>query len=327
MMIRKGYSNNISVYLDDFLICCPTFNECCNALKDLLALVRKLGFAVNYKKLVDPTQCLIFLGVQLCSVTMSLSLPQDKLCLLKTELAQFSCRKRVSKRQLMHLNGLLNWAAGVVYGGRVYLRRLIQLCNSLNHKSDRVILSEDAKLDIQWWSIFLDRFNGKAACLDSVPVINVYTDASGQGGGGTFNNDWFYLNWQVDWPAVSFLHINNLEILAILLAAWRWAPMWEGKHVIILSDNTSAVAAINKGKCNNSIIMQGIRLLFWLSVDFNFKITAKHIAGSKNIAADAASRLMEPGKLEVLSSCIDISYAHLYCNMSIDSYNMFCRKR
>ena len=322
MMVCRGFGN-IVVYLDDFLYVDSSFETCCSALSTLHKLVRKLGFAVNYNKMVDPTQCLTFLGIQLCSKTCTLSLPVDKLQTLKDELSLFVTRNRVSKKQLMRLNGLLNWAAGVVYGGRVYLRRLIYLCNTLKNKSDRTKLSAEAKLDLLWWRSFMDRFNGRAKCLDPVPVTSVYTDACKDGGGGVFLGDWFYCNWLSDWPKVAGLHINNLEILAILLAAWRWAPFWEGKHVIIMSDNITAIAAINKGKCNNVNIMQGIRHLFWLSVQYNFKITARYIPGVKNVAADAASRILEPGKLQLLKSYVNTDFA--WYNMSLDSYILFCR--
>ena len=54
MMKRRGY-NTIICYLDDFLIVAQTFSECMQALNELLRLLRRLGFQINYNKLEGPT--------------------------------------------------------------------------------------------------------------------------------------------------------------------------------------------------------------------------------------------------------------------------------
>ena len=82
-------------------------------------------------------------------------------------------------------------------------------------------------------------------------------------------------------------------MLAIYFAAKHWAPSWSGQHIVIHSDNTTAVSILNKGSCKNKVVMGFLRELFWLSAIYNFRITAKHIPGHKNVIADAISRLHE----------------------------------
>ena len=82
-------------------------------------------------------------------------------------------------------------------------------------------------------------------------------------------------------------------MLAIYFAAKHWAPSWSGQHIVIHSDNTTAVSILNKGSCKNKVVMGFLRELFWLSAIYNFRITAKHIPGQKNVVADAISRLHE----------------------------------
>ena len=64
MMSRQGFI--VVVYLDDFLICEKTKNRCTCALaiRFLISLLRKLGFSINWKKVVDPSQVLVFLGIE-----------------------------------------------------------------------------------------------------------------------------------------------------------------------------------------------------------------------------------------------------------------------
>ncbi len=154
MMARKGY-DHIVVYLDDFLIISDTQQECAAALNCLIQLLRKLGFSIHWGKVVDPTRRITFLGIELDSIEMSLRLPQEKLMKLKCELKDTLMRKRATKRQLQSLAGRLSWAAGVVRGGRVFLRRIFNKISSLKHASHKTLLNTDIRQDILWWAEFL----------------------------------------------------------------------------------------------------------------------------------------------------------------------------
>lgn len=176
MMSRRGF-NCIVAYLDDFFICAPSREECASIMGTLIRLLRKLGFMINWKKVIDPTQSITFLGIEISSIDMQLCLPGDKQGQIKEELAKFKLRKRASKKQLQSLTGKLNWASSVVYGGRVFLRRLINAMNSLKHSSHKLRISQHMSQDLHWWHSFMVHFNGKSLLLDKVPVTPVYTDA------------------------------------------------------------------------------------------------------------------------------------------------------
>ena len=51
MVVKRGVAA-VVVYLVDFFICAPTMEECAAALNTLL--LRKLGFRINWDKVVDP---------------------------------------------------------------------------------------------------------------------------------------------------------------------------------------------------------------------------------------------------------------------------------
>ena len=72
-------------------------------------------------------------------------------------------------------------------------------------------------------------FNGESAVLDKQPITTVHCDACKAGCGGTYGSDWFYCNWALDWPLVEALRINCKELLAVAVAATRWAPLWRGR--------------------------------------------------------------------------------------------------
>lgn len=326
MMSRRGY-DSLVVYLDDFLVIAPTRSQCQQAQTTLIYLLRKLGFQISWSKVIDPTQQIVFLGIELDTVSMCLRLSEDKLLQIQEELVAFSKRRRASKRQLMSLTGKLNWAAAVVHGGRVFLRRVIDLTNTLQNKTDRTLLSDSMRRDIDWWLQFMCQFNGKSAVLDRQPITTVYTDACNSGCGGVFGSDWFYCNWALDWPKILPLHINYKELLAVIMAATRWAPLWRGKRIYILSDNQATVGMLNRGTVKHPKVMEAMRWLFWLSAIYGFHLTARYIPGASNVAADSASRLLEPGQWARLLDCLpprhrDLPYVPL--NNITDAVAYFC---
>ena len=91
----------------------------------------------------------------------------------------------------------------------------------------------------------------------------------------------------------------------IVLAAKRWHKRWANKHIVIHSDNKTAVNIINKGSTPDQTIMTELRQLFWLSALFNFRITVQYIKGKHNTVADAISRLHEaPCHVHILDSVL-----------------------
>ena len=294
MMARKGYDLTI-VYLDDFLIISKNKHICAEALVVLIQLLRKLGFMIHWGKVADPTMHITFLGIVLDSVSMTLSLLEEKVLLLKQELQSSFRKNRFTKPQLQSLAGRLSWAASVVKGGRVFLRWIFNTICVLRHNAHRVHISSEMRKDLLWWSNFMDTFNGRSTLFDRCPIECVFTDACNEGAGVFFGQDWFYFNWSQDWPQAALFHINEKEIIAVALAAYRWALFWRNKHIIIYSDNSVTVSALNKGTCRNDEIMRCIRSLFWLSASFNFYLTACYLPGVRNVAGDSGFPFKHPG--------------------------------
>ena len=149
MTAKRGF-HDVVVYLDDFLVIGCTAAECHAAYNTLLQLLNDLRFQISMHKLVLPTQKLVFLGVQLDTLLCQMSLPQPKLRELQTLVSHFSTKRRASKKKLQQLAGKLNWACRVVFGGRTFLRRILDTMNSLTSSSAKCRLFEAFHLDIQW---------------------------------------------------------------------------------------------------------------------------------------------------------------------------------
>ena len=293
MMHRRGFPG-VVCYLDDFLCVGTSWEECNSTLMTLMDLLRELGFAINYNKVVDPARRLVFLGVEMDAEERVLRLPTDKLTALQREIrAALSCRS-LTKKALQSLAGRLNWATRVIYGGRFHLRRVLDRIQCLKAPWHRTRVTDGVKADLLWWMEFLPSFNGRTPMVDCRPTTPVCLDACLTAGGGYFDGEWFHLRCE-DWPGVQPLHINYKEVLVLEPAARLRAPYWRDKKVIIYSDSTTAVSIINKGSTRDPFVMSALRRIFHLSVKYNFQLTAIHYPGVYNGVADAASRLHERG--------------------------------
>ena len=78
---------------------------------------------------------------------------------------------------------------------------------------------------------------------------------------------------------------------AVLAAARRWGPIWEGASIMIITHNATVQAAFITGQSKSRNIMKLLRKPFWLSVQFNFVFTSLCIPSEVNLIADALSRL------------------------------------
>jgi hypothetical protein len=124
-----------------------------------------------------------------------------------------------------------------------------------------------------------------------LPSYFFATDACLTGGGGHFGSDWFFTSWQIDAPDMVDKNINVLELRTVLEAAKRWGKEWSGLHLMVRSDNMATVAAINNSTSRSIDMLPIIKEIFWLSVKYNFCLSASHLAGSLNVVGDSLSRM------------------------------------
>jgi ribonuclease HI len=87
------------------------------------------------------------------------------------------------------------------------------------------------------------------------------------------------------------LHINCLELKAVINALKAWIPHVKGLQVMVATDNTSVVSYINKqgGTHSPTLLTYTQELLLWLA-SHEVTLRARHIPGRFNVIADRLSR-------------------------------------
>ena len=287
----QGVGNFIH-YLDDFLFCGPpASHECARALEVVIPLCSELGMPVAPNKVVGPATALTFLGIEIDSVREEIRLPMVKIRQLQEALDSWKGRKSATKHQLQVLLGRLNHAASVVRSGRIFLRFLIETMKIPNRSWQRVRLSVQCRSDIEWWALFLPRWNGISFFPHALRQgRSMVSDASGNWGCGAFFQgtlDWFQLEWSGAWLGQ---HIAAKELFPIVVGAAVWGRRWSGSRVLFLSDNQAVVQALSSKLVRDPLLMHLLHCLFFFEAFFKFEHSARHLPGALNTAADALLR-------------------------------------
>jgi len=288
-------------YLDDFFVCAVTKEECQRKVDTILMVFKKLGIPVAEDKLEGPSQCLVFLGIEIDAVAMVCRLPKDKLLDLSKSLNHWlSCRK-CTKVELLSLIGSLSFACKVVKPGRIFLRRLIELSTKVVKLHHHLDISSSVRSDFSMWSSLLRSWNG-VSVFQHNPVssceLNLFTDASFKGFGAYFDGEWISSSWQSTIDTKLF-HIGVLELFAVYCAIVTWSEQLRDRQIVIFSDNEANVKIWETGSSRDKNIMRLVRRLFFRCVEFNITITLKHVPGSHNLYADLLSRLQVSRFLEL----------------------------
>lgn len=314
-MHSRGFTK-VFCYLDDYIVIGKGFEECCHIQNTLIRLLGEFGFFVNWDKCSSPSTYCTYLGIAVDSVSMQISLPQEKLLKLHKEIEFFDGKRRATKRQIQRLAGVLGHCSKVVRGGRIFSRRIIDMLKGLPEENIRITLSDEFKRDIDWWKKNAPTFNGTSCIITKEPNGPIFqSDASLTGYGVTYEHDWVagHFNtdqlphdiskcdinhehwWNLAVPKEFASNINVLEILPILLIVYKYGNSWSNQTVIWYTDNAQVMYAVNKGTCKNSYCMEILRFIFWASVFWNFHLICRHIPGKLNEIPDRLSRIKRNG--------------------------------
>jgi hypothetical protein len=277
-------------YLDDFLLvahsreaalsCKSTFMDCCT----------DLGFTVKSSKTVGPAQRLVFLGLLLDTVSMTVEVDSVRLSALSDELRRWRSRQWSRRTQLVSLLGKLNFVARGVRLARSFLRRMIACCNSARG-TRRVRLSAGFHADVDWWLAFSSVWNGVSFLSLPQPCasaqLQLFTDASGTMVGAYFAPEWLQLEIPQRWQQS---HISVKELLAIVVAAYSWGDRLKGRVVTFRVDNEAAYHAVQNRVSKHAEMMELVRALLFAAARYGFDFGAVWIPGAMNVLADALSR-------------------------------------
>ena len=133
-----------------------------------------------------PTQQIQYLGFLIDSRGMKIRLTQEKVVHIVATCMKIQLKHSLPIRELARLIEKLTATLPAIYQAPLWYRELQRLKNLALQQSQSfdnlVVLSEEAMLELEWWSTKMILVNGKSV-LAKDPDLIIETDASVQGWG------------------------------------------------------------------------------------------------------------------------------------------------
>jgi ribonuclease HI len=281
-------------YLDDTELIAPTFDLCQRNVKFTINLFESLGFVVNEEKSqLIPSQRVKYLGFIMDSRTMKLTLPADKCAKIIAKCRSVSRNKSFTIQIVAELVGTLIAACPATSYGLLYTRQIEHEKTKALEKSGldyraKMSLSLEALLDIEWWinnieDSYRDLHKGR---ID----LRITTDASTTGWGCECNGKEAKGIW-TELELLKYQHINELELLAIFYGLKTFATSSKVKNILIRTDNTTAMAYINRyGGCRAPKCHEIAKDIWKWCEARGLILRASYINTKANFVADRLSR-------------------------------------
>lgn len=280
-------------YIDDCYLQADTVEECEVNVSETVKLFESLGFTIHDdKSVLNPSKRLKYLGFWLNSEDMTVSLPEQKRQNIKAACYRLKGKKRIRIRELAQVIGMLVATFPANRWGPLYFRQLEKdksdaLKVAKGNFESLANLSDNACSELDWWIENIDEsyHTVQNACHD----ITIQTDASSTGGWGAVCGDLKTGGrWSMNERA---FHINVLELLAVEYALKSFKAKLTGRHVLVLSDNTCAIAYIKNMGGSHSHECNALAKRIWIWCKDNLIwLSATHIPGKCNTEADMQSR-------------------------------------
>ena len=291
-LMAQSQGIRIHQYLDDWLIRAPTEDSCHQGTQSLLALCQELGWMVNMQKSeLEPQQVFDFVGYQYDLLNGLVRPTQNRWEALQQKVTGLLQNRSCRVRTFMSLIGLLTATEKQVPLGRLHMRpiqwHLKKHWRVPESLEKEIPIPRSLHQHLQWWTQEKNVLKGQP--LHPLRhAVQIFTDASKEGWGAHLGDFTASGTWSVP---ESKLHINFLELKAVLLALKRFQQLVQGKVVLIATDNTTVVAYINKegGMRSGSLCALLWRLLCWCNLR-QIVLKARHIPGRLNVIADKLSR-------------------------------------
>lgn len=296
-LIGRVNSKGIScaIYVDDALLVAKSEQECREAVEQIIREFEAAGFLVNREKSVlVPTQQIVYLGVEIDSVTMTCKTPAGKLNKTRMAIRKLMLEPTWTVRAVASFLGLLNSLADSLFQARVFTSGLQQWKNGRLERDWDTPLppTQSALADLQWWSTNLETLNGRTLLPMKTDGM-LTTDASDKG-------------WSAIWEQAGLdpvhssayghfssnelpRHIAEKEILAVMFGVQAFRSQLQHKVVHLRTDSMVVMRAVNKMGSNTQRIAKLMDELFVLLQMINLQLRATYIPSAQN-PADGLSR-------------------------------------
>jgi hypothetical protein len=248
VQLARKWGVQMSFYMDDTLLRAPQFDLASSNTQLVGNLFQQAGFLLHRDKSVTtPTQQIKYLGFIIDSLTLCISLPDDKVKKLreavKKAIRELNKQRSLTIRIAAKLVGFVIASLPATVYGKAHYRslefaKIEQLQAAQDNFDAPFSWPEDCREDLEWWANPARVFS--ASFEDFPCTTTLTTDASLEGWGALWNGQEVHGAWEND-----DRRIDELELRAVLQALESMPIATTGQRVLLRCDNTTAVAYVN----------------------------------------------------------------------------------
>ena len=315
-------SENITNYLDIFLFVSYMKTLCNEMVDGFLNICQQIGVPIANDKTVWATTSLVFLGILLNGINMTLGIPEEKRTKAIYLLNKIIHKKKTTVKEIQSLCGYLNFLNHAIFPGRVFMRRMYakyaHLCNKKQNNINTEVtltantnlkpyhhirIDSEFKADCRIWVKFLDDTPlAQVVCCPMLDIdanltdnqIEFYTDASATislGYGCVYQDRWTYGHWEQGFIEEDKPSIEFLELYALTVGLFTWQNYLTNCKIVIHCDNQAVVSMVNSlsSKCPRCMFL--LRLITLNGLRHNCRVGVVYIKSSENKLSDALSCL------------------------------------
>ena len=196
------------------------------SFEGLGTVLRLARVAEAREKACAPATVMTFLGLQFDTENLTLTITPDRLAEIQALLTYWEGKDKATRLELQSLLGKLQFVAGCVHPGRIFMARLLNFFLRTTKATGSFANSPDAQT--AWWQKFMPCYNGVSMmpwddCSQPDQVAS--TDACLSCCGGWVQGEFRHAQFPAHILAQN-LHINALELFAIVVALKLWASAW-----------------------------------------------------------------------------------------------------
>lgn len=250
------------MYIDDLILVSPTREKVCHDLEIAQALLHDLGLPEAPDKVQPPSTKVTWLGVEIDFVSMTISVPKQKLEEIKSCVVSARKLKSMSKKHLQSVIGKVIHVAKCIRPARLFVSRLLEALRGMKKKYLKV--SSEMRADLLWFEEFSSQWNGVGLISTRAPDMDVYVEASGSGIGGTDGKAAY--GGQISPVGDPANNISELETVNLAVALHTFLSHQDrGRHIRVFSDNMASVEVLTTGRGRNPIIVECARSIWMIS--------------------------------------------------------------
>ena len=266
-IMRKCNGYDMLAYVDDFIGFQKSQEEAQDALNAFSVLCEDLGIEIAPEKITTPTHSLEWLGINLNTADMVLTIPNQKLQDVLQQCATWQSRKEASRKELQSLIGKLAFVSQCIPPARRYMARLLATLR-MTPQTGMTTLDQECQ-----------KANGKRLITLCRPLYEIECDAYLIETGGYSETGRIYNNMKFPKVHVRAHNIAQNDTVANLGEIWtRFAniaqneavntivaiktpppPDPAGLHVRVTTDNMATKEVLSGGKAKDMYMAACVR--------------------------------------------------------------------